>query len=136
MTVRLPVVEMGPEVPLQALDTVMHLDLVMNAQDISQREARVWRQGNLHHDVDVHYLMPTYANPRDALDRTVPELDKAYVDLYAQMFDDMVKEAQTTELGKEWFDDLEHKQASTMKVSKDRLELFLSPYLSRAAKAA
>lgn len=120
---------------LQALDTVFHLDMVMNAQDISQREARVWRQGNLHSDVDVYELVPTFADPKDTLDRTVPELDQAYVGLYQELFDEMVKESQDTELGKAWFEDIEHKQASTMKVSRDRLELFLSPYLARAAAA-
>ena len=119
---------------LQVFDSVYQLDMVMNAQKQAQKEARVWRQGNLNSSVDVVELIPTYAQRRDDLDLTVPELDQAYVQLFQEMFDDMVKDSQSTELGKAWFEDVEHKQASTMKVSADRLELFLSPYLARVAR--
>src|SRR5205814_6096269 len=79
---------------LQALDTVFHLDTVMNAQDMSQREARVWRQGNLHDDVDIFELVPTFGNYENTrakgdLDLTVSQLDDAYVTLFQQIFDDM-----------------------------------------------
>ncbi|MBK7864539.1 MAG: hypothetical protein IPJ65_39255 [Archangiaceae bacterium] len=121
---------------LQPLDTVMHLDLVMNAQDVQQREARVWRQGNLSSDVDIDTFVPTFADPKSTLDLTVGQLDEAYVALYEEIFDQMIKESQQTELGKEWFGDIAHREASRLKVSADRLELFLSPYLSKVAKAA
>jgi hypothetical protein len=132
---------------LQKFDTVCHLDLVMNAQDVQQREARVWRQGNLNSDVDVFTFVPTFAEPvdplsptvaerKDSLDRTVAELDQAYVEVFEEVFNEMIKESQHTELGGEWFTDIEHRQASTLKVGLNPLGVLISPYPSRVAQAA
>lgn len=116
---------------LQAFDTCIHLDRdTWCSEDMRQRTARLWRQGQ---DSPVLELTidSVYANPKNELDQTLEQIRKLHQELEGTIFDMIIKAAQTTELGQEWFE-MKSKQASFLKLDQDTLELMASPMLARA----
>jgi len=114
---------------LQAFGTVIHLDRdTWNNEEMKQRTARSWRQGQ---DMPVHEIIldMKYDQPKDDLDRTMDEIRALFQVLSGKLFDKIVKEAQTTELGKEWTEEMEKRMASFLKLDQDTFEMAMSPWL-------
>lgn len=116
---------------LQAFDTCIHLDRdTWCSEDMRQRTARLWRQGQERPVLELT-IDATYANPKNERDQTLEQIRKLHQELEGSIFDMIIKAAQTTELGEEWFT-MKAKQASFLKLDQDTLELMASPMLARA----
>jgi hypothetical protein len=115
---------------LQAFDTVIHLDRdSWNGEDMRQRTARVWRQGQ-ENVVEEFTLDMTYAHPTDTFDATLDTIREYHQILDSEVFDAIIKGAQKTELGREWYGMLQ-KRASEFGIEKHLMALMCSPHLSR-----
>jgi len=115
---------------LQAFDTVIHLDRdTWNSEDMKQRTARSWRQGQ-HNPVDEITLDSVYASPTDDFDRTLDEIMSYAQTMEGNLFDAVIKGAQSYKLGGEWFE-MDFRNASQLAVNKRTMELALSPYVHR-----
>ena len=123
---------------LQAFDTVIHLDRDRwNSESMKQRTARAWRQGQ-DQPVDEFTLDTTYADsvdgtPRSDFDRTLDEVRHYFQQMDSEIFDRIIRDAQTMDLGKEW-SSMEHKDASLVRLDRKVMDLVLSPYVSRSAE--
>jgi hypothetical protein len=118
---------------LQAFDQVVHLDRnSWNSENMKQRTARAWRQGQTQ-PVDVTTIDAVYSeNPdHDDRDATLDEIRRWFQEMEGELFDAIIKEAQGAELGKEWLD-MVQEQASFKRVDREVLELMSSPYVSRS----
>ena len=118
---------------LQEFDQVIHLDRnSWNSENMKQRTARSWRQGQKK-PVTVRTVDTVYAERPDnsELDRTLDEIRRWFQEMEGDLFDEIIKEAQDVELGKEWLD-MQQRSASFMRVDQDVLELMASPYVSRS----
>ncbi|MCK5688658.1 hypothetical protein KAI87_05265, partial [Myxococcota bacterium] len=73
----------------------------------------------------------TYREAKDDFDRTLDSIRKDHQILEGALFDSIVKEAQSTELGEEWYS-MPTRHASFMHIDKETLELMTSPYVSRS----
>ncbi|MDP7039503.1 MAG: DEAD/DEAH box helicase [Myxococcota bacterium] len=116
---------------LQAFDTVMQLDRdTWCSEDMRQRTARLWRQGQKKpvHEITLDTVYPEARNDFDA---TLDEIRSHYQVLEGELFDKIIKESQSTELGEEWFG-LDKDYASFSRLDEHTLELMLSPYLTRS----
>lgn len=118
---------------LQAFDQVIHLDRnSWNSENMKQRTARSWRQGQ-DKPVTVRTVDAVYSERPDnsELDRTLDEIRRWFQEMEGDLFDEIIKEAQDVELGKEWLE-MQQRSASFMRVDRDVLELMASPYVSRS----
>jgi len=122
----------GPEYAeghnLQAFDTVIHLDRnTWSNENMKQRTARAWRQGQ-DSEVEVVSMDFTFKNSEDQLDRTLDEIRKYFQALEGDIFNQIIKQSQETELGSEWFDMI-MTNAGQRKVDLKLAETVISPYL-------
>jgi hypothetical protein len=116
---------------LQAFDTVIHLDRdTWNSEDMKQRTARSWRQGQ-GNPVNEITLDMVYGQSLHDQDQSLDSIRKHYQSLEGNIFDAIIKGAQHTELGKEWHS-MEHRHASFMKLDEHVMELMNSPYAERS----
>lgn len=122
---------------LQAFDTVVHLDRdTWNSESMKQRTARAWRQGQ-DQPVDEITLDSTYAAtdegvPRDDFDRTLDEIRAYFQQMEGELFDNIIKQAQDVELGKEWLE-MAKRDASLTQVDRKMLDLAVSPFVGRSS---
>ena len=113
---------------LQAFSNVVHLDRdTWNSEDMKQRTARAWRQGQ-QNPVKEYTLDVTYDRPTDELDRTLDEIRGYLQDMDSELFDQIIKESQAIALGEEYYG-MDRMQARFFDVDRKSLELALSPYV-------
>lgn len=115
---------------LQAFNTVVHLDRdSWNSEEMKQRTARAWRQGQKH-VVDEFTLDATYAateSPSEGgLDKTLDEIRGFFQKMQSDMFDDMIKRSMHADLGGEW-EEVTQSDASIRNTSRNTMEFVLSP---------
>lgn len=116
---------------LQTFTQVIHLDRdTWNSEDMKQRTARAWRQGQ-RNSVKEFTIDMVYENPSDEFDRTLDEIRKYVQDLDEEMFNRIIKDAQVLALGQEYFD-MRRTLAKYYDVDRKSLELSLSPYLEQS----
>lgn len=120
---------------LQAFDTVIHLDRDhWNSESMKQRTARAWRQGQ-DQPVDEITLDATYPAtddgvPRDDFDRTLDEIRAYFQQMEGEIFDQIIKNAQGIELGKEWME-MAKRDSSLVQLDRKAMELMMSPFVGR-----
>lgn len=116
---------------LQAFDTCVHLDRdTWCSEDMKQRTARVWRQGQ-DNPVHEYTLDAVYEDPNCGLDGTLDEVRRYHQILEGDLFDAAIKSAQTIELGAEWFE-MTARNTQFLRLDRDTLNLMVSPRLERA----
>lgn len=116
---------------LQQFDTVIHLDRdTWNSEDMRQRTARAWRQGQDDAVLEVT-IDAVFTNPRDDVDATLDEVRRHHQLLHGALFDAVVKGAQTATLGSEWLT-IDARKASFVKLHRDTLALMTSPTAARS----
>ncbi len=123
---------------LQKFSTVIHLDRnTWNNESMKQRTARSWRQGQ-ENPVDEIVIDSTYsARGQDGerahgdTDKTLDEIRAYFNELEGELFDRIIKDAQSIELGAEWAE-MQKKDASFLKLDKQVFELIMSPYVERS----
>jgi len=116
---------------LQAFSQVIHLDRdSWNSEDMKQRTARAWRQGQ-RNTVKEFTLDMTYDEPNDMFDRTLDEIRRYVQEVDEEMFNRIIKDAQVLALGQEYFD-MRRTLAKYYDIDRKSLELSLSPYLERS----
>jgi hypothetical protein len=116
---------------LQAFDTAVHLDRdTWCSEDMNQRTARLWRQGQ-ENPVTEYVLDAVYEDPKSGLDGTLDEVRKFHQVLEGELFNSVIKAAQTMELGAEWFE-MRAQNTAFLKLDRETLELMVSPRLQRA----
>lgn len=115
---------------LQAFDTCVHLDRdTWCSEDMTQRTARLWRQGQ-ENPVTEYTIDAVYEDPRSDFDRTLDQVRRLHQTLEGEMFDAAIKAAQTIELGSEWFE-MASRNTRFLKLDRDTMELMVSPRLER-----
>ena len=121
---------------LQAFDTVIHLDRdTWNAQDMAQRTARAWRQGQ-QNAVDEYVVDATYSpdkdgEPRPDSDQTLDQIRGYFQQMEGDLFESIIRAAQATQLGREWLE-MKKRDASNMRLDRGLAEAMLSPFASRS----
>jgi len=118
---------------LQAFDTVVHLDRdSWNSENMKQRTARAWRQGQ-ENPVDEITIDMTYNESDNGgeLDKTLDEIRRFVQTMEGELFDRIIKDSQGIELGKEWLE-MQKSNASTLRLDTKVLELMMSPYVERS----
>jgi hypothetical protein len=121
---------------LQAFDTVIHLDRdSWNSETMKQRTARAWRQGQSQ-PVDEITLDASYAAsdggvPRDEFDKTLDEIRRYFQEMQSDIFDRIIRDAQSVRLGAEWAA-IAKKDASRLRLDRKVMELMASPYVGRS----
>jgi hypothetical protein len=121
---------------LQAFDTVVHLDRDnWNSESMKQRTARAWRQGQ-DQPVDEITLDATYSAtddgiPRDEFDRTLDEIRAYFQEMEGELFDNIIKQAQDIDLGKEWLE-MAKRDASLTQIDRKTMEMMMSPFVGRS----
>lgn len=116
---------------LQTFDTCVHLDRdTWCSEDMTQRTARLWRQGQ-ENPVTEYTIDAVYEDPKSDLDGTLDEVRKHHQILESELFDASVKAAQTMELGAEWFETTAQNTRFS-KLDRETMELMVSPRLERA----
>lgn len=115
---------------LQAFDLVVQLDRnSWTSEDMKQRTARVWRQGQDKPVVELT-LDATFAEPDGSLDATLDQIRALQQKVEGDLFDKMIKAAQSFDLTEGWVDTL--KDASIVQLDRDTMSLMISPDPSRA----
>lgn len=122
---------------LQTFNTVIHLDRNnWNSEAMKQRTARAWRQGQKEEvdevTFDAAYSGENEDNPNE-WDQTLDQIRKAFQEMDAAIFDNIIRDAQDIELGGEW-KGVEGNDASLYNLDMDVAEMMASPYLGRIAK--
>lgn len=122
---------------LQSFNTVIHLDRNgWNSESMKQRTARAWRQGQTQVvqeiTLDMTYTPDIGGVERPEWDETLDQIRAAFQDMDADLFDRIIKDAQTIALGAEW-ESIPKKDASLWRLDNQVAELMASPYLSRAS---
>jgi hypothetical protein len=116
---------------LQAFDTVIHLDRdTWCSEDMRQRTARLWRQGQESGVLEVT-IDAVYDAARSTYDATLDEVRKHQQVLEGELFDAVVKAAQGKELGAEFFD-MVAKNASSIQLDRATVDLMASPYVAQS----
>ena len=116
---------------LQAFDTVIHLDRdTWNSESMKQRTARSWRQGQ-RKPVTELTLDTTYRESSDSFDNTLDQIQRMFQKMEADVFNVIIKGAQSIALGTEW-SGMTKEHASVLKLDRKMLELAASPYSGRS----
>jgi hypothetical protein len=115
---------------LQAFDTCVHLDRdSWNAEDMRQRTARLWRQGQEDPVVEITIDM-VYDAPIDAKDATLDQIRAHHQTLEGGLFDDVIRAAQHKELAVEW-NEMQMKGTNEVRMDRQVLDLIASPFVQR-----
>jgi hypothetical protein len=115
---------------LQAFDTCVHLDRdSWNAEDMRQRTARLWRQGQEQTVVELTIDM-VYDAPIDAKDATLDQIRAHHQTLEGGLFDDVIRAAQRKELAVEW-NEMQMKGTNEVRMDRQVLDLLTSPFVQR-----
>jgi hypothetical protein len=123
-----PIYQQGQN--LQAFDTVIHLDRDgWSAENMRQRERRVFRNGQ-ENPVKSFIIDSVYETPKDSFDETLEQIRAHLQKVEGNLFEEIIREAQKLELGREWFG-MTHKRASLTHTSRQVMELVLSPTPAR-----
>ena len=85
--------------------------------------------------LDATYSASLDGTPRDEFDKTLDEIRRFFQKMDADVFDRIIRDAQGTELGKEWAE-MAQKDASLLRLDRKVMELMLSPYVGRAAEVS
>lgn len=121
---------------LQAFNTVVHLDRnTWSNENMKQRTARAWRQGQSQPvdeiTIDATYRASDDGVPRDEFDRTLDEIRSYFQKVEGDLFDRIIKDAQSVALGAEWAS-IKQRDASNVRLDRKVLELMTSPYIGRS----
>ena len=119
---------------LQAFNTVIHLDRdTWNSEAMKQRTARSWRQKQKSPvtEITLDTVYEDDNNP-DHQDSTLDQIRGYYQQMSADLFNAIIKGAQSLALGNEWTG-ITKQQASMTRLDKKVMELATSPYSSRSA---
>lgn len=117
---------------LQQFNTVIHLDRdSWSAENMKQRTARAWRQGQEGSVVEVT-LDTVFPSKVGEFDATLDEIRGMVQDMSEDLFNKVVIDSQRVAVGKEY---LEMEQILSSKIVTDRkmAELALSPYAQQVA---
>ena len=115
---------------LQAFDTVIHLDRdTWCAEQMRQRTARVWRQGQ-ERPVFEYTLDMVYQAPRSDLDGTLDEVRRYHQASQAQLFDQTIRAAQKEALGEVWTR-MPKLELEAARLDRQAMEIVLSPQAYR-----
>lgn len=120
---------------LQAFNTVIHLDRnSWNSESMKQRTARAWRQGQ-EEVVDEVTLDFTYRADDEGVARgendvTLDQIRKSFQEMDGAIFDRIIKDAQSIELGAEW-EGIDKRDASLWRLDDKVMELAMSPMIGR-----
>jgi len=116
---------------LQAFSNVVHLDRdTWNSEDMKQRTARAWRQGQ-QNPVQEYTLDMTYGRSTDALDRTLDEIRGILQEMDSDLFKQIIKDSQNVVLGEEYYS-MRRTQARLFDIDHKSLALVLSPYVEQS----
>jgi hypothetical protein len=116
---------------LQAFNTVIHLDRdTWNAESMKQRTARAWRQGQDSTVTEIT-IDTVYEESRNEMDAALDDIRRYFQEMSSDLFDAIIKGAQTLALGEEWTG-MTKEQASMMKLDRKMMELAASPYSGRS----
>ena len=118
---------------LQTFDQVLHLDRdTWNNEEMKQRTARAWRQGQKNPVIEITVDMVYNDNDSNANnDPSLDEVRRAYQDMESELFNRIIHEAQKTDIGTE-YEESKEVHASYMNVNQQTLELMTSPYYARS----
>jgi hypothetical protein len=112
---------------LQDFTRVVHLDRDgWNAENMKQRTARSWRQGQ-DEKVEETTIDMSFEEPQDENDRTLDRIRSYFQELEEGLFDEFVKETMKETPGKSWFG-MKKEDAEMYDVERDIVELLMSPY--------
>jgi hypothetical protein len=114
---------------LQTFNNVVQLDRdTWNAEEMQQRVARSWRQGQKE-EVTETTIDVTYNEPAGEFDRTFDEIQKYLQQLEGDLFNRIIKDAQGVQLGTEWFE-MDQKTSKFHTIEKQNMALAASPYMN------
>lgn len=122
---------------LQPFNTVIHLDRnSWSNENMKQRTGRSWRQGQQNpvkeFILDSIYGATDGGIPVDGdTDKTLDEIRGYFQQMEAGLFQKIIKDAQSMALGKDW-NDIKLRDASNARLSKQVLELMMSPYAGKS----
>jgi hypothetical protein len=115
---------------LQMFSTVVHLDRdTWNAETMKQRTARAWRSGQ-NENVEEYTLDMAYSETRQKTDETLDETRKAIQEMDSRLFDEVVVQSQSQDLGVEWLT-MKRNESELHEVNRQMIEMAMSPYLAR-----
>ncbi len=115
---------------LQSFDTVIHMDRdSWCAEDMRQRTARVWRQGQAN-EVREYTLDLVYRGRRSDLDGTLDEVRRFHQETEAALFDQTVRAAHKSALGEGW-SGMEHIDLRASQLELATMEIVLCPLAYR-----
>lgn len=116
---------------LQQFNTVVHLDRdTWNSEAMKQRTARAWRQGQDSPVTEVT-LDTVYEESRSEYDATLDTIRRYFQEMGEDLFDAIIKGAQTLALGKDWAT-MTKEQASLVHLDRKMFDLAASPYSTRS----
>ncbi len=116
---------------LQQFNTVVHLDRdTWNSEAMKQRTARAWRQGQKSPVTEVT-LDTVYEESRSEYDATLDTIRRYFQEMGEDLFNNIIKGAQTLALGKEWTT-MTKEQASLIHLDRKMFDLAASPYSTRS----
>lgn len=116
---------------LQQFNTVVHLDRdTWNSEAMKQRTARAWRQGQKSPVTEIT-LDTVYEESRSEYDATLDTIRRYFQEMGEDLFDTIIKGAQTLALGKDWAS-MTKEQASLVHLDRKMFDLAASPYSTRS----
>ena len=117
---------------LQMYSTVVHLDRdTWNSETMKQRTARAWRAGQ-DSTVEERTLDIAYEETKRGDDPTLDEVRKVIQELDAALFDEVVVDSQSEQLGVEWHG-MKKNESALHEVNRRMLEMAMSPYAANLA---
>lgn len=119
---------------LQQFDKVIHTDRnTWNNEEMKQRTARAWRQGQVNpvEEVIVDAIYDDVDYEKADEDPTLDVVRKFHQEMESELFNNIIKRSQETDISKE-YKEFRPRGASFMKVDKQNAFFALSPYLKRS----
>lgn len=119
---------------LQQFDKVIHTDRnTWNSEEMKQRTARAWRQGQINpvEEVIVDAVYDDVDYEKADQDPTLDVVRKFHQEMESDLFNNIIKRSQETDISKE-YKEFRPRGSSFMKVDKQNAFFALSPYLKRS----